>query len=81
VWDEHDQHLVFLVVNVIAREEISDDRNFREPRPSIKNFHVCPLDESAENAGLSIFQTNIMFYHSLADDGFGDSADGLFVGD
>src|ERR1700690_2712795 len=62
-------------------EEILEDWNLRQAGNSAELPGLLVFHDSAEQAGLAVFQADLMLDFALADDGLADAADVGLAGD
>ena len=71
---QHNQNFVFLVINLVVRKEVAQERNFRQARPPVQRTRVGLLKQSAQHARFAFFQANLMLDFALADNRLLNSA-------
>ncbi len=71
---KNNQDFVFFVFDVVLREEVTQNRNSSETRPSGDAVSIRALDQPAHHADFSVFQAHIVIDDFLADHGLIDSA-------
>ncbi len=63
------------MVCIGVREEISQQRDFREAGPTFQSLAIGPLDQAPYNVDLAFLQSDVIFDDALADYRLRNAAD------
>ena len=74
--DQRDHQLALVVVDLLAGEQATDQRNTGEARDPGDGLIVLLLDQAAQEIDLAFFHANVVDHLLLANDGLVEAAEG-----